>query len=281
MKRIVFILIAFLTSFAIAQNTSTVTQDGSTNAADVMQKFISGDLNNSIILQDGGVQGSEVMVEQKGGGNISDVHQTLLWGAYGSDNDNKANIKQVGYNNNVTALQIYDNEELDVNQIGDNNMSFSEQIGNENKIFVDQFDVLNQSFVFQKHSNNRATVKQSVMQNVSTIDQNNSFQAVAMVAQKGIMNNSLVTQGDYRDYAEVMQIGDGNTSSVNQAGIIDLSWTTGKNNEADVYQNGTNNFSDIFQYGETNSASVDQRNIGNVSWINQNGTSNSVNVTQN
>ena len=160
MKKIFAILITLIlcVSLSYAQDFSSIVQDGHDNLADVDQAYVSGAYNNSYILQDNGVGTSEAWIDQLGGGNLSNVHQTF-GGVTPRDNDNKAWVNQIGWNNNTQLFQKYDNEKMNVYQEGIGNYSYSSQIGNMNEGDVDQIGQTNQAYLYQEEHNNWAKGK--------------------------------------------------------------------------------------------------------------------------
>lgn len=259
MKKLFALLTVLLfAGFAFSQDFSSIIQDGNTNMADVDQTYWIGAYNNSYITQDGEVQGSEAWIDQLGGGNLSNVQQTLLWGPYGSDNDNKAWVYQTGWDNNTQIYQVYDNEEMNVYQDGMRNYSVSSQIGNENKGFAVQLGNDNIAYLYQENSNNWANAVQVGFGNYSIINQIDGHQSMADVYSEGTSNFSSILQLDYRNFSDVDQVGLGNQSYITQQDGVGETWPYTKNNDAKVLQLGSWNVSNVFQNGISNSVNVYQ-----------------------
>lgn len=252
--RILFSVLLYI-SLSNAQDYSKIEQDGHSNLANVDQAYTGGNYNNSYILQDNGVGTSKTWIDQLGGGNLSDVHQTF-GGNAPRNNNNMASVNQIGWDNNTQVYQKYDNEQINVYQEGWRNYSNSSQIGNMNEGVVEQIGNDNQSIINQDNNNNWAKVRQEQFLNYSIIDQTNGYRSKADIYSIGTSNYSSVTQNNWYNFADVDQVGTGNQSYITQ---YDGTNTPGvDNNTAKVYQVGNFHISNIMQDGITNSANVYQ-----------------------
>jgi hypothetical protein len=263
MKKLIFLFaMVFAVSMAMAQKTTTVTQTGDNNTANVFQNSMDGDANFIYATQSGDF--NNLISEQRGGNNYLSLDQSgdfnnAIMEQYTKDvapNLNNALIVQSGDWNEATLTQKEDPLNFPDNshnvshatQSGDNNAYTLNQGGNE-------WSPLNENFLVQSGNDNAA----------------------------------LIDQFGYTDYSEISQLGNSNDAYLTQtAGQGGAGTATSYS-----YQEGTGNLVDILQDYDPSSqyANSHQNGIGNITNIDQqgNGTqtvdalqegSDAINITQ-
>src|SRR5690606_29314259 len=142
MKKLSFLTVAiFAGSIAMAQNTSTTTQNGNANSATIDQD---GSGNTSTLTQS---SNNTFELNQTGDDNLSNFRQGLYGGneAYinqlGDRNkvtrgggalqgtNNLANIDQTGDDNTANVYQDFKDHTLDIDQVGSGNFAKANQDG--------------------------------------------------------------------------------------------------------------------------------------------------------
>jgi hypothetical protein len=266
MKKLSFIIaMAFVTFMAMAQNTSLVDQNGTSN--NVLLKQI-GTTNNATATQLG-IQDNATLT-QTGGTNTAVTAQ--FFGKV-----NNATVFQSNYNNNAELVQgmkadyyasiAGSHPELDfaanynvgsITQIGGNsNIGELLQLGDGNNGSISTNGSNNEAHVYQgwagpwwgepsvAGNNNTATVKQTYNNNWAGIWQDGSSN-VATLDQNGYSNMARISQGyNYSDVPGVPTV------------------YPVQSNQANVIQDGNSNFLRLFQLGNNNLFKLKQLGEGN------------------
>ena len=252
MRRLISVLVAvfFMTGMVVAQNTSTTTQDGKANTAEVNQTLDEGS-NTSTVGQYGGENlPNEVTVDQtttNAGINISNVQQgyggaDLMTAEVNQSADNGENFSDIFQGNNVKTAKVDQEAKTD----GYNESYITQTSGGKS----DPLSTVNITQIALDYNSANGG------QNISDINQS-GIGSEADVYQKAYVsgdNNSEIGQnGSYLD-ADVTQYHAG-------SGFVD-SWIDqiGANNQSNVWQKAINvggiNESDVGQYGGENGANI-------------------------
>ncbi len=275
MKKLLAITVAvvFLVGFTFAQNTATVTDNGSNNGSFIEQV---GNPNTATINQTGDLNSADQAdhfanplfglltgakgITQHGVGNTGTITQingftgTVLAGP-------TAGIGQFGNDNTSTITQLhnsaYDQEYAWVQQQTDHNMSTQKQVNNYSF-----------SHIFQTGST----------WNTAETQQWGGYGQKAAIYQNGYNNNAYQFQGQtslsytHSNDAEATQLGSSNKSKQYQYGSDNTAKTlqNGNSNNAETYQNTSENTSNVWQTGNSNNYINNQ--LG--------GNTNTVNLTQ-
>jgi hypothetical protein len=257
------------------ETVATLTQNGQLNRSDINQSNASGAANAT--------------VDQDGIFNNSDIVQTAAGTA------------------NVTQAGDYGDNDSQIDQSADGALATVTQNGDST---APTYFPSNQSSITQA-SAAIADVEQTGQQNMSNImQQAGADGALATVRQTnpnasagaGDINTSMITQSSLTS-AFVEQIGEGNTSLVNQSGTnatlatntvaaVEIS-QLGDDGYSRVEQSGTGNeasltqlagssgaYSEIDQSGSDNFATVMQGGMDNESYVDQSGSGNTAIVSQ-
>lgn len=287
----------------VRANYSTINQGaGATGArAEVDQ---SGELNLSRVSQNGGA--SQAEVEQRGIFNESTVNQTgasiasvYQGGAYG---DNRSVVNQNVSGASATVDQRADRTDptyfptndstitqdaaatADVGQLGQQNVSNVAQLGGS----------AGATATVRQTNTNAAAGAGDI--NSSIVNQ--SALTTAFVEQIGEGNTSTVDQtggSSVARAADIAQYGNDSISTLeqggsnNEASLLQLAGSsfnesnilqTGSNGLVEVTQGGSGHLSNVTQGGTANSAFVNQSGSGHTSTISQGGSTNTATVTQ-
>lgn len=296
MKKVsLFLIMGFAATFAMAQNTATVTQTGDNHKADVTQK--GGMLNSATILQNGG-NGNRIGAPVAGDVGVdAGVDLSLAKGLVQEGNSNVANITQTGNLNIIqqfrpngpvpifnSVYQKGNSNNLEMKQIGDKNvigqapheyngLDQTQGSGNDAKI-LQQGNLNKLTYFYQLNDGNIADIKQ--VGNSNTIgsatqkkqDNISPTGNYLKILQTGNSNNATLNeQGDHVT-GDINQFGDGNIAAMQLThsyafGDIDQ---IGNSNKATITINqsyiGDNNRGVIYQFGNSNvaTAAIGQRN---------------------
>lgn len=314
------ILALGVASPAFAQSTSTVSQNGSGNQADVVQENVNtsdinqvGDNNVADVTQTGiNTTGNEVDIDQTAtGSNTANViQQAGSNGSFadviqdGTSDGNTANIDQAS----TQGASVEVNQTDSLNGFADVFQGGGNGIGNFTAIVQGDSSLVSgtvsgatnaSSIVRQEGDNNVALSIQTGIDQVSLIDQTTASSGndatVAQGAFGGMDTDAFILQIGDGDSAEIAQNSDGNDADIGQAngsgnfalidqGFVGGAGVGGDNNIASIAQDGSGNFSAISQNettaGGMNNADVLQAGDNNTSFVTQDGTSLTATVNQ-
>lgn len=282
MKKLSTLIAAFLLTagMAYAQNTASVSQEGSNTVADINQ---SGS-NDAIITQVSAGLDVSSYITQVGFENTAFANIT----APGGHKMRGASSDQLQEGTGNTASILAQEASMDMSaiqtQIGNGNQAFAvtrhdgiveqEQIGNDNYAEANVVGKAMRTKQLQYGNDNRATMSagnasvgstyQEQVGNgnnsaINSYSSRGSARSHVNTFQEGDLNNVIVNFGPSGNTADVDQIGDRNNALVN--------FESGSKNEANVDQFGDDNLADILQSGDDNKAS--QWVAGNENVVNQ------------
>jgi hypothetical protein len=282
---------------ALLLGTMTFAQDSPIETkSDVIQR---GGGNESTVWQEGR---AEIIanVTQEGNGNMSNVRQDKgrnLQTTVGQKHDNNDSyVEQFGWNNTVKVVQFSTagSDNNFVRTSGENgidkeeagNRSVVEQGGQYNDIDLAQQGKGNNSYINQQGfftGGNETKVFQNGDDNSNTIYQGGKHNKIS-VTQKNKQNSNYIGQSGYKNTVDVVQLSEGNFSSIDQHGghwnKINVHQMRGKHNSSRVDQDGDYLTSRVGQSGENNESVVKQRGEGSTASVLQIGNGNYAKVNQ-
>lgn len=262
MKKVSLIFAMVLAvSFAMAQKTTWVTQAGTNNLADVMQTSFDGDATSIYATQSGD------------------------W--------NTLNTEQRGFNNYLELMQSGDHNLANMKQ-------FTKGSPNMNTAVITQDGDLNKANLTQKEdpldfpddSKNKATATQSGDYNSYVLNQGGNEWSPTneqYLTQSGDANNALIDQFGYTDYSEIRQLGNWNTTKLDQTAgqggagtATSNSWQQGTNNLLNILQDydPSQQIANSIQNGVSNTTNIGQEGNGLQKVVSQQLGSDIIKVTQ-
>lgn len=302
---------------AIAQNESTITQDGSANEATVEQVF-KGSHGMNVITVDQDGDGNKVLeYGQRGSGNDLDITQSgdnnvvrefpeqgeKQVGAYSynglttieqTGNENEVwDADQQGFNNTSTIDQRTDGNFVDVEaQIttdGDrpgNEITITQKGGDANSVGVSTAGSKGDSGLLQDGSDNAATLTQNGSDNrIGTGAVSTAPNAPSDLGFRG-------KEGGPASQQSFVQAGTDNSANITQDGSMNTveyvlqdsrgyaSGNTIQSATGGAMQRGSGHTARFSQVGGNNLAELTQTGSGHVSSVHQTGSSNNATVTQ-
>ena len=252
MKKVsLFLGMVLAASFAMAQNTANVSEDGNLNTSYVKQQ---GSTNAAYVTQVGDLNTADV----------SDKYKSSLFGSL----DGAKGITQEGNNNTGVIRQINGNTSVP-GQAGP--IAGMGQYGNTNRADITQSG---SGAWFQEY----AWALQ--LSNGNTSLQNQNSNAYSHVYQGVGDGNNAETQqlSGYDQKASIAQLGWRNYGYQKQMGY---GANLEKGNVAELWQEGNDNHSWQFQLKADNKARTTQKGDNNSTYITQETKSNNANLTQN
>jgi len=263
MKKVsLFLGMVLAASFAMAQNTATVTDNGDGNRSYVNQL---GATNNAIIDQIGDLNNADFIEPWDHFKSSIDGIGILAKDARG--------VTQVGDDN--TGIIIQHNAFVGIGQAGP--IAGLKQTGNKNTASITQTasSAWMQDYAWAKQSGdgNNSTQNQISTNSYSFILQQGVTQVDPNVA---VGNTATTQQISTSSNANIWQIGERNNAY--QLQTVGTGWSSG--NLAEATQNGNDNISNQYQYGSSNTAKTQQLTNWNVANITQNGNANRAEVLQ-
>ena len=301
---------------AYAQSTSTVTQDGSGNQADVEQEESNtstvtqiGDNNLAGVVQNAGSGNESTISQTATGPNTAGVNQIL------GTNNSFADITQDGTSASNTAVisqagalatsgeavqtDSVNGDILIFQNAGSNNFAAAVQ-GDSSFVGGTESGATNAESVIQQGGDNNVALSiQTGVDQISLIDQqaptSGNDASVFQGAFGGGTSDAYILQVGDGDSAEIAQNSSGNDADIGQGGgsgnfaLIDQGFVGGAgvggdNNTAIIAQDGSGNFSAIEQNGLTagsgNIADVLQAADNNTSFVVQDGSTLTATVNQ-
>lgn len=288
MKKLSFFAVAmFVGGVAFAQNnTSTTTQNGDNNSADIEQtgsgntSTLTQTKNNEFeLVQDGDDNLSNFRQANNGGNKafinqLGDRNKVTRGGGALQGSNNLAHIDQGGNDNTAIIYQDFKNNELNFDQDGNGNYAKANQDGGVagSILTVNQVGDNNRSDDgFQKNGFNSANTQITGSDNWTETHQNGDLNTVTIdINGSGNGNVGVGASGD--DYISVTQGGDNNTADID---II------GSYNDVDISQSGTGGHeATVLQTGDLNIGTISQDGADHTGYITQTGSGNTASVVQ-
>lgn len=291
MKKLSLVLgLVFAASFAMAQHTSTVTETGSGNTANITQGFdgtgTSLQGNISAVTQTGDDNGAVVIQTNNGFGGQAHESTILQVGDL-----NKASVEQRNATGNAFISQIGGNNTANILESGNFDTpapaagiapydAYALQNGDFNKINMTIYGDGASAVAIQNGNNNE--ILQQLGQGVGD---------------KVFKSSAYANQDGNRNYASQIMEGQGFAGDIDVAFERERIWQNGDDNKAyqlqtdnslpasvnyaEVRQTGNNNLSNQTQTGTWNDSRVTQNLNFNSSTTTQTGDHNTIVVTQN
>ena len=307
MKKLVFLFaMVFVVGMAMAQNTATTTQEGTSNSAATTQI---GALNDANVDQTG--TSNFVTVLSQGNSNTAVASQNGTQNGYASRPD-LGYIKQIGSSNQaflregVVGVTTSNYADGFIDQSGNGNYAelnisgeyhnFAEhgitqiQIGEEtpgNNAVITEAYYGNDMDVYQSGSGNDVTgeingsYSQFFVDQIGTgntglvyIEGSNNGEPSWWTKSSTLRALNLLSQTGSDNDAEINQVGDNNTFVVTQEGTDNYAYSNqlGNGNAASIVQQGSAvnyNHAEVEQYGDDNDAGIAQSADNNTAYIYQ------------
>lgn len=271
MKKLSFVLaLVFAGSMAMAQNLSTVGQNGTGNNANVLQtSTVIGDISS--VQQAGNSNDADVIQDNNGFGGAAH-HATVA-----STGDlNTASITQINFAGDAAIIQKGNSNKATITENGNFTQpnpdapvpfdAYAYQEGNTNTITMDVYGDIASAYAFQKGNLN--TIAQSIGQGIGD-KVANSWVSASQTGNGNFISQVIEGLGWSGDVdatwqrARAIQVGDGNWASQRQYNDINPA---------------TDNYAQVEQYGNGNQSIQNQAGKSNQSWVFQSGLDNSTTV---